>query len=195
MGEDEMRKLRPDAESWGVLEAGIAIGRCQRVLCVFIDETEIEKVSVLSIIVLIIDEYGDLRMLTLIGLVVLASKTAVAQVDAINESFEEARECVQEAMTMYDECRRTRRLCSLKGHSQEHMVDNQVWSKEDWDKQLHNFGDASEEFCDPHEINATHALRLHLLITALQHKQHFSSSSTVPGVRMHCGCITETGMR
>jgi hypothetical protein len=155
MGEDEMRKLRPDAESWGVLEAGIAIGRCQRILCVFIDETEIEKVSVLSIIVLIIDEYGDLRMLTLIGLVVLASKTAVAQVDAINESFEETRECVQEAMAMYDECRKTRRLCQRKGHAQEHMVDDQVWTKEDWDTQLHNFGDALEEFCDPHEINAT----------------------------------------
>jgi hypothetical protein len=62
---------------------------------------------------------------------------------------------VQEAMAMYDECRKTRRLCQHKGHAQEHMVDNQVWTKEDWDTQLHNFGDALEEFCDPHEINAT----------------------------------------
>jgi hypothetical protein len=155
MGEDEMRKLRPDAESWCVLEAGIAIGRCKRVLCVFIDETEVEKVSVLSIIVLIIDEYGDLRMLTLIGLVVLACKTAKAQVDAINESFTEARECVHETMVMYDECRTNRRLCAAKGRARGHMIDDQVWTKEQWDTQLSNFGDATEEFCNAAQINPT----------------------------------------
>jgi hypothetical protein len=70
-----------------MLEAGIAVARCKRVLAVFIDETEVESVSVLSIIFLIIDEYGDLRMLTLIGLVVLSTKTAAAQVTARHHRF------------------------------------------------------------------------------------------------------------
>jgi hypothetical protein len=51
-----------------MLEAGTALDRCKRTLAVPTDETEIESASVMGIIFLvIIDEYGDLRMLTLIA--------------------------------------------------------------------------------------------------------------------------------
>ena len=96
MGVSNLQRIRPQAESWSMLEAGIAMARCKRILAVFIDETEIENVSVLSIIFLITDEYGDLRMLTLVGLVVLSRKTAAAQVAAIVDSFTEVREMLEE---------------------------------------------------------------------------------------------------
>ena len=155
MGVSNLKRIRPEAESWSMLEAGIAVARCKRILAVFIDETEIENVSVLSIIFLIIDEYGDLRMLTLIGLVVLSTKTAAAQVTAIVDSFTEVREMLEEVCDEYDNARINRSLVPQGGKARAHMVDNEEWTEADWEEHHRRFGMAAVEVCVPSRVHPT----------------------------------------
>ena len=81
-----MRRLRLDAGDTVAVIAGIVLSKALRVLAMWVDETEKQLVSQLSVMIIYLDEHGQVRWLSL-GSKVLESKTAAESVRCMLAEF------------------------------------------------------------------------------------------------------------
>jgi hypothetical protein len=71
MGNSTLKQLRSDGTVYSLIMSAIEIGRARTVVGPAIDETEVEKESIESLIVTIVDEYGVLQDIALEGVTLL----------------------------------------------------------------------------------------------------------------------------
>jgi hypothetical protein len=81
-----MRRLRLDAGDTVAVIAGIVLSKALRILAMWVDETEKQLVSQLSVMIIYLDEHGQVRWLSL-GSKVLESKTAAESVRCMLAEF------------------------------------------------------------------------------------------------------------
>jgi|TARA_B110000914_G_C15513718_1_gene472215 hypothetical protein len=136
-----MRQLREDAPQWVLFFGGLDVMRAKRLLTFYFDETEIDGPSVLSVIILIEDEHGKTRMITLEGLSILDAKTAVATANELKGNFERSAELVKDVGDAYDAARLSGKYLGM--------------GDQDWrDHTKGEFGPASAELGDVKNLAA-----------------------------------------
>ena len=81
-----LRNLRLDAGDMVLIAAGIELAKAKRLLALWVDETEKQLISQLSVMIIYLDEHGEVKWLSL-GSQILRSKTAAESVRCMLEDF------------------------------------------------------------------------------------------------------------
>jgi len=138
-----LRNLRLDAGDMVLIAAGIELAKAKRLLALWVDETEKQLISQLSVMIIYLDEHGEVKWLSL-GSQILRSKTAAESVRCMLEDFANCKLMHTKAKQEYGAM-----IQKLEAGEQVNEV-----SEEEW-KEIRDAGgySADDIYGKSHEIN------------------------------------------